>query len=72
MGTNAAVHLANLFMAKVIDAFVKSRPNVYFYRRYMMTYSFSGKEVWKNGTLSNRQSIDSTQKSRLTLLNLLP
>lgn len=35
MGTNAAVHLANLYLAKLLDPYLSSRPQTFFYRRYI-------------------------------------
>ena len=35
MGTNSAVHLANLYLAKLVDPIVISNPNVIYYKRYI-------------------------------------
>jgi len=35
MGTNAAVSLANIYMAKLIDRYIRSRPQVFYYKRYI-------------------------------------
>jgi hypothetical protein len=35
MGTNAAVTLANIYVGSLIDKFIDSRPEVFYYRRYI-------------------------------------
>ena len=35
MGTNAAVSLANIYMAEIYDRFISSQPQVRYYRRYI-------------------------------------
>lgn len=35
MGTNSAVHLANLYLARLVDPIVVSFPNVIYYKRYI-------------------------------------
>jgi hypothetical protein len=43
MGTNAAVHLANYYMYKVIDKHIKDHPLMHYYRRYIDDLFF----LWK-------------------------
>jgi hypothetical protein len=35
MGTNAAVSLANIYVGSLIDRFISSRPEVFYYKRYI-------------------------------------